>query len=117
MFSDFFTAAQDKSADEAASLLESNTALESAHGETVQAGQSAVEEDTWNHFTCFVAKGDHLYELDGRRESPVNRGPTSAATFLKDAVACVKRDYMDSDPEEVGFTLLALAKNPAEEAE
>lgn len=29
----------------------------------------------------FVAKGGHLYEMDGRKETPVNHGPTSDETF------------------------------------
>lgn len=29
----------------------------------------------------FVAKGGHLYEMDGRKATPVNHGPTTDETF------------------------------------
>jgi len=35
------------------------------------------------HFVAYVHKNGHLYELDGRREFPINHGPTSAETLLK----------------------------------
>jgi ubiquitin carboxyl-terminal hydrolase L3 len=32
----------------------------------------------------------HLYELDGRRQGPVNHGPSSDDTLLEDAVKVVQ---------------------------
>ncbi|KAJ7767487.1 hypothetical protein DFH07DRAFT_1011365, partial [Mycena maculata] len=41
-----------------------------------QAGQSAVPTnlDTDLPFTCFVSRGKHIIELDGRRTGPIDRG-------------------------------------------
>lgn len=49
-----------------------------------------------------------LYELDGRKVFPINHGPSSADTLLEDATAVVKK-FMARDPEEVRFTVVALA--------
>lgn len=40
-------------------------------------------EQVNHHFVALVEKDGHLYELDGRKEFPVNHGPTSEATFLE----------------------------------
>ena len=62
------------------------------------------------HFVSLVHREGHLYELDGRRPFPINHGPTTAETFLNDAAAICKR-YMERDPEEVNFNMIALAAN------
>lgn len=59
------------------------------------------------HFIAFVHKDGNLYELDGRKEFPINHGPSSDDTFLNDAAeAC--RKYMSRDPGNVNFTIVAL---------
>lgn len=35
------------------------------------------------HFVCFVERNGHIYELDGRKKSPINHGETSADKFLQ----------------------------------
>lgn len=50
----------------------------------------------------------HLYELDGRKAFPINHGPSTADTVLEDATAVVKK-FMERDPEELRFTIIALA--------
>jgi len=35
------------------------------------------------HFIAFVMKNKCVYELDGRKEFPINHGSTTSATFLK----------------------------------
>jgi ubiquitin carboxyl-terminal hydrolase L3 len=82
----------------------------------VAQGQSAVVEDTWNHFVAFIEKDGCLYELDGRKEFPINHGATSSETLLEDS-AKVVRGYMDRDPEELRFTMLALAPANSDEEE
>lgn len=77
--------------------------------------QSEVIEDTWQHFVAFVRKGGDLYELDGRKDFPINHGPTSEETFLQDAVKVV-RQFMDRDKGELRFTVVALAPPAEEEA-
>lgn len=62
------------------------------------------------HFVAFVQKDGSLYELDGRKEFPINHGPSSEETFLQDAAeAC--RKYMNRDPCNVNFTIVALTSN------
>lgn len=48
-----------------------------------------------------------LWELDGCKAFPIDHGPTSPATLLRDA-ARVARAFMAST-ESLNFTLLALA--------
>ena len=50
----------------------------------------------------------HLYELDGRKAFPINHGETSPETLLADACRVIQ-GFFDRDPEEVGFTIMALA--------
>jgi ubiquitin carboxyl-terminal hydrolase L3 len=89
--------------------------LEVEHQKTATDESAAVleTEDVYTHFIALVEKGGHLYELDGRKDSPVNHGATSPATLLEDSMA-VMRQFMDRDPGEIRFTMLALAPNPDE---
>lgn len=109
--------------EERAKTMEQDTELESAHAAQVQEGQSAPIDDTWNHFVAFVPGKDCcLYELDGRRPFPINHGPLQKgqagsalegqADVLLSSVEVVQRVYMERDPDEVRFTMVALA--PAE---
>lgn len=52
---------------------------------------------------------------DGRKEFPINHGPSSAETILEDACKVV-RAFMERDPEELKFTIVALCKNASEDA-
>lgn len=36
-----------------------------------------------HHFIAFVHKGGCLYELDGRKEFPINHGPSAPETLLE----------------------------------
>ncbi|XP_022246930.1 ubiquitin carboxyl-terminal hydrolase isozyme L3-like [Limulus polyphemus] len=45
---------------------------------------------------------------DGRKSFPINHGPTSRENLLKDA-ATVCRKFIERDPENVRFNVLALA--------
>lgn len=93
--------------------MEKDDGIDEAHETVAHEGQSAVIEDTWQHFIAFVKKGDHLYELDGRKDFPINHGPTTDGTILEDAVAVVKQ-FMARDPTELRFTVVALAANNGE---
>jgi ubiquitin carboxyl-terminal hydrolase L3 len=58
----------------------------------------------------------HLYELDGRKASPINHGACAADELLERAAAVVQSEFMAADPEELRFTLVALAAaSPREE--
>eukprot|EP00744_Colponema_vietnamica_P000779 GILI01001355.1.p1 GENE.GILI01001355.1~~GILI01001355.1.p1 ORF type:complete len:308 (+),score=103.67 GILI01001355.1:105-926(+) len=100
-----------------ADALQKDDEIEDAHESAVQEGQSEVpdiDEPIITHFVAFVHRDGHLYELDGRKEFPINHGPSSPDTFLKDACAVVSK-FMQRDPEEVRFTILALAPPNGEE--
>jgi ubiquitin carboxyl-terminal hydrolase L3 len=103
------------SPDERAAALEADDGAEEAHASVVSAGQSAVVDDTYLHFVALVEKGGNLYELDGRKETPINHGPTTQDTFLNDAVRVVKA-FMDRDPEELRFTMVAFVTSPPPDA-
>ena len=104
-----------------------------AHEESAQEGQTEAppREDAVNlHFVCFVEKEGHLYELgalccaifvfhvccsllraaDGNKAGPVNHGETTPENLLQDAATVVKDKFMARNPEELRFTLVALAK-------
>jgi len=90
--------------------LENSPSIADAHEQIAAEGQTeapSADEELTNHFVAFVHKNGHLYELDGRREFPVNRGATTPATLLEDAVSVCK-EYMANDPEELRFTVVAL---------
>jgi ubiquitin carboxyl-terminal hydrolase L3 len=107
-FKEFLTSTGTQSADERAKALEQNEKVEVAHGSSAQEGVQSFDMDTNLHFVCFVEKNGHLYELDGRRPQPVNHGPTTTDNLLYDA-AKVVRQYMEINPNEVNWSIVALS--------
>lgn len=82
-----------------------------AHKELAQEGQTntpSAEEPVDHHFVAFVHKNGALYELDGRKAFPINHGPTTPDNLLEDA-AKICKEFMARDPNEVRFTVMALA--------
>jgi ubiquitin carboxyl-terminal hydrolase L3 len=59
------------------------------------------------HFVCFSEKDGSLYELDGRKFAPINHGPTTPDTLLKDSCAVIKE--MMATTDNIRFSMLALA--------
>ena len=65
---------------ERASVLENSDAFEKAHAEAAQLGDTAApipasDEHTGQHFVAFVkARDGHLWELEGARKGPLDRG-------------------------------------------
>ena len=62
-----------------AQLLYQSSALESAHQAAAVKGDTvapAAEENVDLHYVCFVKSSttNHLWELDGRRKGPIDRG-------------------------------------------
>lgn len=76
----------------------------------LQEGQTNPNSDekVFHHFIALVNKHDKLYELDGRKMFPIVHGVTNEETFLQDA-AKVCKEFMARDPQELRFTVLALA--------
>ncbi|XP_050300326.1 ubiquitin carboxyl-terminal hydrolase [Anthonomus grandis grandis] len=86
--------------------------LIAAHQELAKEGQTEAnpEEKVNHHFVAFVQKGGWLYELDGRKDFPINHGASSEDSFLEDA-AKVCKAFMERDADDVNFTIMALVKN------
>lgn len=65
---------------ERAKVLEDSVAFEKAHAEAAQLGDTAAptpvsDEHTGQHFVAFVkARDGHLWELEGARKGPLDRG-------------------------------------------
>lgn len=103
---------------EKASVLESDKEIETMHDSATsddanQTGRGNLEDDVNTHFVALVNVDGGLYELDGRKEAPIHHGPTKEASFLKDA-CCVVDQFMQRDPGELRFTIVALAAKKAE---
>ena len=93
-------------------LLGSNKALSDAHGDLSVQGQSDVpppETCTNLHFVAFINHNGTLYEMDGRKEAPVQHRPTTSDTVLEDTVAVVKQ-FIERDPKLITFSLIALCQ-------
>ncbi|CAB9524488.1 terminal hydrolase isozyme L1 [Seminavis robusta] len=73
-----------------------------------QTNRGNIDDKVETHFIALVCNNNKLYELDGRKEGPVLHGDTSPNTLLKDACVVVKK-FMERDPGEMRFTILALA--------
>lgn len=107
----FLDGAKDLDAPSRGKLLEKSEGIIQAHIELAQEGQTntpSAEDPVNHHFITFVHKDGFLYELDGRKAFPVNHGPTTPDSLLEDA-AKVCKEFMARDPNEVRFTVLALA--------
>lgn len=123
----FFTETKDTAEpmapDAIASVLEEDKTIDELHGEAGQMGQSEVpnvDEVVTNHFVCFSMVGGHVYELDGRKEFPINHGSaesilgaaapsgTNDNRLLEAAIKVCKDEFMSRDPDEVRFTFIAL---------
>ncbi|BHF62862.1 Ubiquitin carboxyl-terminal hydrolase isozyme L3 [Sparganum proliferum] len=61
------------------------------------------------HEECALEGQTELIELDGRRDGPVCHGTTSAGSLLEDACNVVKK-FMERDPENLHFSLIALTE-------
>ncbi|XP_065883760.1 ubiquitin carboxyl-terminal hydrolase isozyme L3-like [Dysidea avara] len=108
----FFEKTKNMSPEERAQFLEADDEIAECHEVSAQEGQTEApprDDHTNLHFISFVHKDGHLYELDGRKDFPVNHGATTAANFVQDAAKVVQQ-FMARDPTEVHFTVVALAK-------
>ena len=96
-----------------AEQLEANVAIRDHHDAATSSEDNATSRGNINdkvdtHFIALTCVNNGLFELDGRKAGPVRHGPTTQATLLKDACQVVK-NFMARDPNEMRFTILALA--------
>lgn len=98
---------------EKAERLEGDQEIAKHHDEATSSEENttdrgSLEDQLDTHFVALVCIDNQLYELDGRKEGPVCHGPTTQENLLKDACQVVKK-FMERDPEEVRFNIMALA--------
>ncbi|MCJ1252311.1 ubiquitinyl hydrolase 1 [Lignoscripta atroalba] len=104
-----------------ADLLYDSKALESAHQSAASKGDSAAPSATANidlHYVCFVkSPQDNLWELDGRRKGPLNRGKLDPDddVLSERALELGVRSFLKREEEagggELRFSLVALGQS------
>ncbi|KII84171.1 hypothetical protein PLICRDRAFT_702111 [Plicaturopsis crispa FD-325 SS-3] len=104
--------------EERAELLYQSATLEAAHQSAAQEGDTVAppaEETNYLHFICFVKTGNgHLWELDGGRPGPADRGMLDPEedVLSEKALQLGVRAFMAKQAERGGgdlrFSLVAL---------
>jgi len=106
--------------EERADLLYNSSDLENAHQSSAQEGQSqapGAADDIDLHYVCFVKdpKTNHLWELDGRRRGPLDRGVLESGddVLSPKALDLGPRKFMKREEEigggELRFSMITLA--------
>ena len=106
---------------ERATLLEETEALATAHAAAAQHGDTAApgaEDSVDLHFVCFVKseRNGHLYEMDGRRKGPLDRGQLGenedvlSPKALEKGIRAFLRREESAGGGELRFSLIALAE-------
>lgn len=114
---DFLATAQPLPMAERALALENSPALSSAHLEAASRGATAApsaEDDVELHYVCLVksVKDNHLYELDGRRRGPLDRGYIGDEDVLCDEARKVVQSFIEREEStgRLDFSLVALVQ-------
>lgn len=104
-----------------ADLLYESEALESAHQSAAGDGDTsapAAEDNVDLHYVCFVkSANEDLWELDGRRKGPLNRGKLSEYedVLSERALDLGPRSFLKRESEAGGgdlrFSLITLAES------
>jgi len=101
---------------ERADLLYNSPELEAAHQSSAQQGDTqapGAADDIDLHYVAFVRAADgHLWELDGRRKGPIDRGVLDEGddALSEKALDLGPRSFMQREAEggEMRFSLVAL---------
>lgn len=102
-----------------AETLENDNKIATLHDEATSSESNAtnrgnLDDDIITHFIALVCVKNVLYELDGRKLGPIKHGTTTPQTLLSDSCAVIK-EFMKRDPNEMRFTILALAPKQQQE--
>ncbi len=101
--------------EERARLLETEESLAKAHKAAAERGDTAApdaQDDVELHYVCFVKTGDgRLWELDGRRKGPLERGPLDADedVLSEKALALGPLKFLEREGADLRFSCVALA--------
>lgn len=106
---------------ERADLIYDFEALETAHHDAAYQGQScapSAEDDIDLHYVCFTKDKDNvLWELDGQRKGPLNRGNLGPEDDLlsEKSLNLSVRNFLQREEAagngEIRFSLIALAQS------
>lgn len=107
---------------ERATLIEESDALERAHAAAAAGGDTAApsaEDDVDLHYVCFVKSeaSGNLWEMDGRRKGPINRGRLAEGedVLSEKALELGVRAFLKREEEAGGgdlrFSLITLAES------
>lgn len=81
-----------------------------ASGANAQTACPDRDDKVDHHFIAFVHCAGRLVECDGRKAGPIDHGPTTPDTLLEDACAAIKANFMEKDPDNMGFNMMALSR-------
>lgn len=99
--------------EERGNYFKKDKTLQEAHTKAVHEGSTEVQEEVNTHFIAFVEVDGSLYELDGRKNTPINHGACKAEELLPKACGVIQQ-FMERDPGEIRFTIMALAQTSNE---
>jgi ubiquitin carboxyl-terminal hydrolase L3 len=104
---------------ERADLLYESQALESAHQDAAAGGDTAApsaDDKVDLHYVCFVkSTNNHLWEMDGRRKGPLDRGELAPDedVLSEKALRLGVRSFLKREEEAGGgdlrFSLIVLS--------
>ncbi|OQN97286.1 hypothetical protein B0A48_16350 [Cryoendolithus antarcticus] len=103
-----------------AKLVENSDVLEKAHRDAANMGDTAApgaNDDVDLHYVCFVNSAGKLWEMDGRRKGPLERGSLGEGddVLSEKALDLGVRPFLKREEEagegEVRFSLICLAEN------
>jgi ubiquitin carboxyl-terminal hydrolase L3 len=100
-------------AEQLSTALEDSPELETHYTKAAMQGDSSVPESAEDevdfHYITFVKKSDGaVYELDGDRTGPVERGQGKASEDVWDGGLDAVKEYINREGENVSFSLMAL---------
>ncbi|KAF8027360.1 hypothetical protein BT93_E0304 [Corymbia citriodora subsp. variegata] len=108
-FDRFFKSTANMDPSQRAAFLENDRDMEVAHSVAATAGETTASDIADAHFICFACVDGELYELDGRKSSPISHGPSLPSSLLKDA-AKVIQEMIQKNPDSLNFNVIALSK-------